>query len=295
MKIPWIGEDKNQRIQVLKEKISELEEEKEKLENRYEAEKDRRSKLAAEKQRAEEERNRLKDRLEGEDLSEIEEKYEEPRVQWTQLKFTEFRKGLKKLDSLESPEEDLMTVLSPEKLDEVPDLKGLKNSLDSESYEKISSEESFAAFMDNDFFTIVLKSRPFFDAEWTLDSGFNADRILDFIETEKHWALVSANETQVFREEDGKWEKVEEIKNRVEKKQKKGGYSQSRFERKREEQIQQHLDQTEDILEKFSNVKLLGEKSHCEELPGDYLGGFDSSRGAGPNLFYNFQLRRENV
>jgi hypothetical protein len=149
--------------------------------------------------------------------------------------------------------------------------------------------------MDNDFFSVVLKTRPFFEPEWSLDTGFNADRILDFIETEKHWALVSANETQVFREEDGELEKVEEIKNRVEKQQKKGGYSQGRFERKRDEQIQQHLGQTRELLEGLSNVKLLGEKSHCEDLPGEYLGGFDSSRSAGPDMFYNFQLRRENV
>jgi hypothetical protein len=295
MKLPWIGEDKDQRIQVLKEKISELEEEKEKLENQYEAEKERRSKLASEKQRAEEERNRLKDRLEGKDLEKIEEKYEEPRVEWVELNFTDFRKGLEKLDSIESPDEDLITVLSPRKVENVPDLKGLKNSLDSDSYEKISSEESFAAFMDNDFLDVVIKTRPFIQPEWSLDSGFNADRILDFIETEKHWALVSANETEVYRERNGQWEKVKELKNRVEKQQKKGGYSQGRFERKREEQIQQHLDQTREILGDFTNVKLLGEKSYCEDLPGDYLGGFDSSRPAGPDLFYNFQLKRANI
>ncbi|MFB6241679.1 MAG: Vms1/Ankzf1 family peptidyl-tRNA hydrolase [Candidatus Nanosalina sp.] len=292
MKLPW-DRGKEEKIRELEEKISELEEEKQKLEKQYEAEKERRSKLASEKQQAEEERNRLKDKLEGEE--EIEEKYEKSRVQWDKLKFTEFRKGLKKLDSMESPEKDLITVLSPEKVEELPDLKGLKNSLDSESYGKISSEEGFAAFMDNEFFTVILKSRPFFQPEWTLDSGFNANRILDFIETEKHWALVSANKTQVFHEEDGKWEKVEEIKNRVEKQQKKGGFSQGRFERKRDEQIQQHLDQTRELLEDLTNVKLLGEKSHCEDLPGEYLGGFDSSQNPGPGLFYNFQIRREDT
>ncbi len=293
MKLPWSSKEKQQQIQELEEKIQELEDERKRLEKKYQAEKERRSKLASEKQEAEEQKNKLEDKLRNQEKPEKVSE-EKKKSEWEDLEFSEARKGLEKIDSIKSPEKDLVTVQSPGKISKIPDLKGLKNSLSSETYSSFSSEKSFAAFSDDSFLKIVLKTRPFLQPDWSLGEKFEAEKILDFIQKEKIWALVSANKTEIFRESDGSFEKIEEVKNRVEKKQKKGGFSQGRFERKREEQIQQHMDETREKLENLEEeeIFLLGERNLCEDLPGEYLGGFDSSKPAGPDLFYSFQLKK---
>ena len=290
MKFPWNSEEEKKQIEKLQNQVEELEEEKNTLQKKFDAEKERRSKLASEKQSAEEEKNRLKDKLRNTQET-VNEKEKEENTEWKKLEFSEAKNGLRKINSIESPEEDLITVFSPEKISQVSDLKGLKNSLSSESYSKISGEKSFTAFMDNKFFHTVLRMRPFTEPEWSLAEKFEAGKILEFIREEKHWTLVSANQTQIFREKDGEWEEVKNVKSRVNKQQKKGGFSQGRFERKRDEQIEEHLKQSREALENLENVKLLGEKSLCEKLPGERLGGFDSSRAPSPDMFYNFQLK----
>ena len=293
MKLPWSSEEKQQRIQELEEKIQELKEERNRLSKKFQAEKNRRSKLASEKQEAEEQKNRLEDKLRNQEKTEKASE-KKKKSEWENLEFQEARNGLEKIKSVKSPEKDLVTVYSPGKISEMLDLKGLKNSLSSETYSKFSNEKNILAFVDDSFFGTVLRTRPFFQADWSLGKNFEAGKILEFIEKEKIWALVSANNTRIFRESEGKFEKIEEVKNRVEKKQKKGGFSQGRFERKREEQIQQHVDETREKLENLEEdeIFLLGEKKLCTDLRGDYLGGFDSSKPAGPDLFYSFQMKK---
>lgn len=294
MKLPWSSKEKQQRIQELEEKIQELEEERNRLKEKFEAEKERRSKLASEKQEAEEQKNKLQDKLRNQEKTGEKQKKKPGKPEWEKLEFSEARKGLEKLNSVKSPGKDLVTIYSPGRISELPDLKGLKNSLSSETYRSFSGEKNFIAFIDDSFLKTILKTRPFFQPDWNLGEKFEVEKILDFIEKEKIWVLISANKTRIFRESDGDFEKVEDIKNRVERKQKKGGFSQGRFERKREEQIQQHLDETREKLEELEEeeIFLLGEKNLCKDLPGEYIGGFDSSKPAGPDLFYSFQLKK---
>mgnify|MGYP002763041299 CR=1 FL=1 len=82
------------------------------------------------------------------------------------------------------------------------------------------------------------------------------------------------------------------MKTRVDNQQKKGGFSQRRIERKRDEQLEAHIEKTEELLEEFEDVNLLGNKKLCKDLQGEYLGGFDSSRSPGPMLFYDFRMKR---
>jgi len=190
---------------------------------------------------------------------------------------------------VESPEKDMVTVLSPEKLEEIDDLKGLRNTLEPEQLDNIQGKKSFIAFFDPDIFSVVLKTRPFFDSEWILNESFSPERILKFIDSEKTWVLVSAGETRIYSEEFGDYEEVESVKSRVNRKHGKGGFSQGRFERKREEQIEQHLEEVEEVLEDKEKIYLLGDKRLCERLPGEHLGGFDPNSSP-PELFYSFQL-----
>jgi len=291
MKLPWAGDsEKEKELEELRQEVEELKEEKEKYREQRTAEKERRTKISTEKQEAQEKLNKLENKLRN--YESIEEEEETGLTyKWEKPRFEQLKKNLEKLSSVESPEEDLVSVFSPGKTEKLPDLKGLKNSLTKTTYSRISSEKSYIAFMDESFFQVILKSREFFDPDWLLDTEFNVEKLLNFIESEKYWALVSADRTRVFEEQGGYFEEVEDLKTRVENQQKKGGFSQGRFERKRDEQIDEHLERTENVLEDLENVKLLGERSLCNEVSGEYLGGFDSSKSPGPDMFYNFQLK----
>ncbi|MFB6147793.1 MAG: Vms1/Ankzf1 family peptidyl-tRNA hydrolase, partial [Candidatus Nanohaloarchaea archaeon] len=148
--------------------------------------------------------------------------------------------------------------------------------------------ESFVAFLDPDREPVFLETRPFFDAEWMLDGSFHVSPLMEFIDEQKTWALVSAGETHIYREESGEYEELDVVKSRVDREHSKGGFSQDRFERKREEQVEQHLEEVEKVLQDYGKVYLLGEKRLCEQLPGERLGGFDPNRKK-PEVFYSFQ------
>ncbi len=292
MELPWKKySNLKEKKEKLEKKVQELEKEKEKYQAQLESEKERRSELSRKKQEAEEQLNRLKDKLENQENTEKDTE-EVNETDWERPELQEVKKIIGKLSTVESPEKDLVTLYTPGKIKNLPDLKGLKNTLNSEDYSRLSTEKSFIAFMDGEIFSTVLKTRPFFKSSWKLCRGFQVEEITDFIESEKYWALVTTGETKIFVEEDGEFEEVERVKTRVENQQKKGGFSQGRFERKRDEQLEAHIDKTEELLEEFEEVKLLGNKKLCKDLPGEYLGGFDSSRSPGPKLFYDFRLKR---
>lgn len=287
MKLPWSREEE---IEELKEKIQELEEEKQSLEERFEAEKERRSELARKKQNAEEEINRLRDKIRGfqpaEDEAEEEEDFE-----LEELDFEKAYRFLRKLETAGSPAKDMTTVFSPGKIREIEGYKGLKNVITAEQLKMLQNKQSVAAFLDPDVFNVVLRTRPFFAPEWQISKDFSVSPMLDFIESEKTWVLVSAGETCIFTEKAGEYEKVETVTSWVNKQHSKGGYSQDRFERKREEQVQQHLEEVREVLQEHDNIYLLGQNDLCQDLPGEYLGGFDPNTRA-PEVFYSFQLIR---
>lgn len=294
MELPW---NKKERLQEEKDKleakIKELEEERDKYREKLDAEQERRSKLSKEKQEAQEKLNRLQDKLNNTETT-TNKQEDKKEIEWTKLSLSEVKNLLEKLESVNSPEKDLVTVYSPGHMDSLPDTKGLKNTLDSEDYSLLSSKNSFAAFMDGGLFRTILKSRPFFNSDWKLDRKFEVNQIKKFIKEEKHWALISAGKTKIFHEQDGEVKEIDRVKTRVENQQKKGGFSQGRFERKRDEQVEEHTEKTQEAIKELENVKLLGNKKLCKELAGEYLGGFDSSKDPGAKMFYNFRVKHYN-
>lgn len=297
MKLPWGSDEVKKReaeIEELKEQISELKEEKQSWKERFESEKERRKELSRKKQEAEEELNRLNDKLRNSGSEEEEpETQEDQKNNFKPISFGKSHDMLLKLDSVESNEKDLVTVYSPEDLNDLEDLRGLKNSISAEQFSELQDLEGFVAFLDQDTGNTVLKMSAFFDSKFVLEEFFDIADLLDFFNSEKYWVLVSAGETKVFQEEAGEIEEVESIKSRVDREHSKGGFSQGRFERKRDEQIESHVKQVKQVLEDFDEdrVFLLGEEKLCEDLPGKYLGGFDPNRKK-PSQFYGFQLMR---
>lgn len=290
---PWNSDrEKEDRIQKLEEKLEKAGEEKEKWENRFEAEKERRSKLSKEKQEAEEKINRLKDKLEGLNSSEEKKEVEdgEEKSEKKDLNFGEARKVIPKLASIESSEEDLVTVYHTGDADDFDDLRGLKNSITGEQFNSIS-DPGIYLFDEDQVFDIFMDCRPFFDAEWRSGGGFSLARVSEFMEQEKIWAKVSAGNSKVFRESNGGLELVEHVKDRVNRQHRSGGFSQGRFERKRDEQIEGHLENLREVLPDEEQVFLVGERDLCMDLPGEYLGGFDPNR-SDLEALYGFGYRR---
>jgi hypothetical protein len=138
---------------------------------------------------------------------------------------------------------------------------------------------------------LFISCRPFFDAEWSSSSSFSLDQVSEFVEEDKVWAKVSAGNSKVFRESNGDLELVEHVKDRVNRQHRSGGFSQGRFERKRDEQIEGHLDNLREVLPEDEQVFLVGERGLCKELPGEYLGGFDPNR-SDLDALYGFGFRR---
>ena len=293
MELPWTKYNKiKERKNKLEEELKEVKEQRDRYQEQFKSEKERRSKLSAQKQEAEEELNKLQDKLETANLSENTQETEEIQVKDIKLGVEQTKNILDKLSTISSPKKDLVTVYSTGAAEDLKDVKGFKNTLSSQKISQITSERTQIFFTDEKAFDITLRTRPFFTDSWSLDNSFNVEKINKFIQEEKHWALVSAGETTILSEKTGNTEKIDEVNTRVENKQKKGGYSQDRFERKRQEQIQQHKDKVKEKLENLTNLKLLGNKKICKELPGEYLGGFDSSRNKDAQTLYNFRLRK---
>jgi hypothetical protein len=289
MKLPW---SRKEEIKELQEEIRELEKELEKLEEekdsykqRFKAEKDRRSKLAAKKQEAEKKLKKTKQKNTSQQENRKETKN---KSQGQDITVETVQNILQKLETYSSSEKDFVTVYSPKKANNLPDFKGLKNSITKNQYEFLS-DNSYAAFIEPDVVKIKLKTRPFFQPNWKIQKQFQTQKLADFISKTKQWAVISAGNTKIVQEENGEVKEVVEIKSRVDRKQKKGGFSQSRFERKREEQIDEHLNQVEQKIDE--ETYLVGEERLCKELPGQYLGGFDGSRAL-IDALYSFQLER---
>lgn len=294
MKLPWKKDKLKKKTEELEVKVKSLEEELESYKNRFEAEKERRSKMATEKQEAEEQLNRLKDKLRSlQESKQSEESENNHLLESKQASFGEVMEIISKLESVESTKKDLVTIYKGEEGDQLEDVKGLYNSVTEDQKDIIRRRDKCALFFDENLFELGLKLRPFFQSEWFLSNEFELDILREFIEKKKIWVLVKAGKTEIFEETGGDFEKINEVKGRIDRKHSKGGFSQGRFERKREEQINQHLDEVSEKIREFDEVYLLGEKRMCKDLEGVYLGGFDPNRDP-PEVFYGFQLLRKN-
>ncbi|WEL23680.1 Vms1/Ankzf1 family peptidyl-tRNA hydrolase [Candidatus Nanohalovita haloferacivicina] len=286
------GKDKDKEIERLEEKVEKLQEDEDRWRKRFEAEKERRSKLSKEKQEAEERANRLKDKIEGlkSDTEKDDSSESSDSKGRRDLDFEEARRVISKISSVASSEDDLVTVYSEGDRENIDDVRGLKNSISGEQFKSI--DESGLYFFDEDeVFDLFLDVRPFFDSKWFSGESFSVGELEDFVGKEKIWVKVSAGNSKVFRESDGELELLEHVKDRVDRQHSSGGFSQSRFERKRDEQIQGHVKNVDIAIPDEGEVFLVGEKDLCRDLPGQYLGGFDPNK-SDLEALYGFGVMR---
>lgn len=295
MKLPWrkISELENEKEE-LEASISEKQEQIEKLQDMLEAEKDRRSKLAREKQEAEEKLNHLRDKIEGLKTDQQDEE-DETGSEFKSISIEDFKDSLDKLGSFKSDKKDFLTVYSPGKLSNHQDISDIRNSIPEEELRPLLNQENLLIFYDRNLGVFCFKLRAFFDERFEVSNMFYTGEIVDFVKKEKYWALVSRGESKVFSESDGDYEEIERITDRVNSQHGKGGFSQGRFERKRDEQVDQHLDNVEQKLEGLENLYLLGDKALCKELPGNHLGGFDPNSSIIQNFYRPRRLKNSDL
>ena len=233
----------------LKERIEELEEEKRHLERRAEAEEERRSDAVADRQRAEERVNELEHRIES-----LEERLE--RAEGTEAS-VEFRRvsdlrgpklgdALDRFRAVESDDpEGLLTAYVPD-ADAVPaavsDWFGDRTELVRRAAPAVVIADDTGAV--SAALTPPLAPEPF-------------DRWSDRFRLEDAWfrptgrfafALVRSDTFAVGTYEDGERVDFEGFTSDVKEAHSKGGFSQGRFERRREGQIDDHLDRATEAL-----------------------------------------------
>ncbi|WIV68502.1 Vms1/Ankzf1 family peptidyl-tRNA hydrolase [Natrialbaceae archaeon AArc-T1-2] len=232
----------------LKERIDELEEETERLRRRYEAESERRAEAVTARQEAEERVNRLEDRiaqLEGElDRLEDDDRSLEVRRR-ERLRGERLEAVLSRLESLRTAPEGALTA-TIDAADEVPD--GAAEILGERSVLLEEATPCLCCLDDAGIVSVALDPPVGPDLEAAWSDRFELERAW-FQPTGPH--AVALVRTDLFAL--GVYEGTERVDYRgfesdVKGAHSKGGFSQARFERIRDEQIDDHLERVHEVL-----------------------------------------------
>ena len=232
----------------LKDRIEELKEEKRHLERRAEAEEERRSEAARKRQNAEAEINRLEDKVEG-----LEERVErlsgtddaEVSVRGTEaLRGARLDEVLVRLSSVETgPEGALTAMVSEDVSDAVRDTLGDRTAL-------VRRAAPCLVCVDDAGLVAAALAPPTPPApfvEW--GEGFRIDRSW-FVPVEPVWVALVRSDLFALGVYDGDGVRlVDDVESDVQASHSKGGFSQARFERRRDQQIGDHLDRAREAIE----------------------------------------------
>jgi hypothetical protein len=236
----------------LKARIDDLEEENERLRARYEAESERRSDAVTARQEAEERQNRLEDRiaqLEGE-LERVDDDDDDGlsvRRRVT-LRGSRLEEVLDRLTSVRtSPEGALTAALDNEALRDP-----VRDDLDDILGERVALLEDAAPCVgcvdDAGLVSVAFEPPVQPDAETTWSDRFELEREW-FLPTGRYaLALVRADLFALGIYEDGERVSFRGFESDVKGSHSKGGFSQARFERIRDDQIDDHLERCHETL-----------------------------------------------
>jgi peptide subunit release factor 1 (eRF1) len=249
----------------LKARIEELEEEKRHLERRLDAESGRRADAVTAKQDAEERVNRLEDRiadLEGR-LDEDEAAADLAPRGVESLRGDRLDAVLDRLRSVEAgPEGALTASVASSVPDAVTDLLGDRAPL-------VDRAAPCLVCLDDARLVSVALDPPLApEAFVAWDDGFRLDDDWFHPTDGLTVALVRSDRFAVGVYEDGGLADVETVETDVKSAHSKGGFSQSRFERRRKDQIATHLDDCRAVLDRRGpdRLVLLGERTVLDDI-----------------------------
>ncbi|MFC7077256.1 Vms1/Ankzf1 family peptidyl-tRNA hydrolase [Haloarcula halophila] len=254
----------------LKERIADLEEENHHLERQLAAEEERRAEAATARQRAEERENKLEDRIE-----ELEDRVERHRSGEREMGFRaeerlrrdRLAEVLDRLSSVESGPEGVLTAY----VDDEGRVPGAVSTAFGDRAELVSRAAPCLAVADDTGLLSACLSvpnppEPF--AEWG-----------DRVSLERSWFEPSGSYSVALVRSDlfalGEYEGRERtafhgFDSELKSQHSKGGFSQSRFERLRDQQIDSHLDRCRAAIETVDPDRLyvVGERSVIHEFEG---------------------------
>ena len=231
----------------LKDRIEELEEEKRHLERRAEAEEERRSEAARKRQEAAAEVNRLEDRIEG--LEERIERLSETDDVEVSFRGTETLRDdrrdevLARLQSFRTDAEGALTAMVR---DEVPD--AVRDVLGERAALVRRAAPCLVCVDDAGLIAAALAppAPPGEFVEW--GGSFRIDRSW-VAPVEPTWVALVRSDLFALGVYDGETvTPIDEIESDVQASHSKGGFSQARFERRRDQQVDEHLDRARDAL-----------------------------------------------
>ncbi|MFC6989388.1 Vms1/Ankzf1 family peptidyl-tRNA hydrolase [Haloplanus sp. GCM10025708] len=262
----------------LKARIEELEEEKHHLERQLDAESERRSEAVTERQEAEERINRLEDRIE-----QLEDELDQQAAETTldfrrreSLRGDRLAAVLDRLRSVDAGPEGALTAMVDDAVpDPVRDLLGDDAAL-------VERAAPCLACVDDARLVSVALTPPLAPdtfVEW--GERFRLDESWFRPVGRLAFALVRSDQFAFGVYEDGERRDLETVESDVKGSHSKGGFSQSRFERRREEQIAAHLDECREVLDRRDpdRLVLVGDREMVAELDGDadYTAAVDAS------------------
>lgn len=242
----------------LKKRIDELEEETQRLENRYEAEAERRAEATTARQEAEERVNRLEDRiaqLEGELDRRDEDEIGLEFRRREQLRGARLEAVLNRLQSFRTDAEGALTAVLEDDDGVRDDLGSDREGLEDALGDRVALLEDAAPCLccvDDAGLVSVALEPPVLPTDGEFEPGWD-----DRFRLEREWFLPTDRYALALVRTDlfalGIYEGDERVDYRgfesdVKGNHSKGGFSQARFERIRNEQIDDHLDRCRDAL-----------------------------------------------
>ena len=266
----------------LKERIDELEEENERLRKRFEAESERRSEAVTARQEAEERQNRLEDRiaqLEGE-LERLDD--DGPSVECRRRERLRGRRLAEVVERLESfrtgPEGALTAMIDGA----VPD--AVAEAVDDERTALVSEAAPCLVCVDDaSLISLALDPPVTPDLEATWSDRFELEREW-FLPTGRHAvALVRADLFALGIYDGDERVEYEGFESDVKGSHSKGGFSQARFERIRDDQIDDHIRRSREALEEadVDRLYLVGQRgvvdAVAEEVDPDATAAVDAT------------------
>ncbi|MFB6198852.1 MAG: Vms1/Ankzf1 family peptidyl-tRNA hydrolase [Halobacteriaceae archaeon] len=252
----------------LKDEIDELQTETERLRNQLEAEKERRADAVRERQEAEETINRLEDRIaELKDKAERSSTEREIRSRGEEtLRGSRLRDICARLRSYQAPEEGALTAYIADDIPpEVTDLLGDRTAI-------IRRTKPCLTCIDDAGIVSCALSLPNPPSPFvTWEEEFRIHR--EWIEPTGKFALALVRSDLFALGEYQGTERmsIQGFTTEVKEKHSKGGYSQSRFERLREGQIDDHLDRVRSTLAErdVDRLFLVGEQTIIDRVDSD--------------------------
>lgn len=291
-------EEKEKEIESLKEKIERLKKEKLELKNRAEKEKERAKKAVTKKQEADRELNLTQDKIKSlEDrLERFENKEKQESVDELNFNKFDFDSGmnlLERLSSFESSSEDLLTLISPSghSLKNFENFETLKDKMDYKKYKALSKrkDKSYIYLSSPYVFDLYIELPFVKEPSWKMSKNFEISDSKKELREKVGMLFLNAGGSGLCVYENGEILKQEVIRSDVKSKHKKGGYSQKRFERLRERQIEEHVDEVESMIDGFFTDDL---KKFIVSGNSDMLKKFDSKRLQTDVFYHNVSVSK---